>query len=661
MEHRRTRPVDSIDWNGERFAIQLALELPFWMLVPDNRYQIEVDGLAISIETVAQGISVQSDTMQSRTHARCRYFGRIPSEGARGPFSAIELIQGANFRWTRTQCWITTTAVKDAFAALEDDLPRCAMAQQYFANLAMGHIPFLNKLINAYRCATGDPFAEEVTEFDVPLWFLVAKDVLKPIYLFTALCEDRYPTLHLEFGKDDNEPYFATSPEDLIRALSVASVPGEVELRDAWSRCYRGRFGEAIRSAVTAVEVLLEAKLEEVLIAKGLAPEEVNERLRKTQSRFQSRLDDYCRESGRAVPGPTLHYLPYLNGLRLRKQFEITRELRHDVVHRGKRLDPSLRNPMRRALETTTWLFNWLADNTPDSNRELANYTYFEAQRGMHSLRWEITRDGIEVKPLFTAEVFNVDKAPSCLFEMPEAKILSSIDVGDIPDAVFHATLNRFPDIEHFVVMALAKLQFEPADDVFQDPEVSEVLPRWHAVLNNTDVSVFLYESTQFLTTEEFRVYREAITIRSAGKFPLVVVHDRKDVEWTTRSTEGVDAMINTSASTAGIGIVRSHDLARFASAAWLNKWAESEIAQELLRPGWGRLPPVHTKEVGQVRRYFPQRNVISIQLNGQADVSIGDMLWVRLRNEWRKLPFDRCSRIVFRFPQHERVALELK
>jgi hypothetical protein len=640
MEHNgNERPVDSIDWNGEKLEIQLALELPFWMLVPDNRYQVELDGLTISIETVAQGISVQSDTLQSRTHARCRFFGRIPGEGSRGPFSAFDLVQGANFRWTRTQCWITTSAVKDAFAALDDELPRSAMARQYFATLAMGHIPFINKLINAYRCAAGDPFAEEITEFDVPLWFLVVPTVLRPIYLFPALCRDEYPTLHTQMGKEDEEPYFATSPEDLIRAFSFASVPGEVELRDAWSRCYRGRFGEAIRSAVTAIEVLLETKLQEILTAKGLSPEEVEERLKKTKNRFPTRLDDYCRESGRAIPGPTLHYIPYLNGLRLREQFEITRELRHDVVHRGKRLDPSLRNPMRRALETTTWLFDWLANDKPNGNRQTANYTYFEAQRGMTTLRWEISQDGVQVKPLFTDEVVDVDEEPSCLSEMPEARIVRSIDFGDIPDAVFHATLNRFPDIEHFVLMALAKLGFEKVDDVFQDPEGSGVTPRWHAVLQETEVSVFLFESEESITAEDFRIYSEAMKAASAEQFLLVVVHDQKAVEWTTRSTEGSDSDISGSASKAGIGVVRSHDLARFASAAWSNKWAGADISEELLKPGWGRLPPINVKEVGKVRRYFPQRNVISIELNGQIDVSIDDLLWVRLRNELRQFP----------------------
>jgi hypothetical protein len=165
------------------------------------------------------------------------------------------------------------------------------------------------------------------------------------------------------------------------------------------------------------------------------------------------------------------------------------------------------------------------------------------------------------------------------------------------------------------------------------------VLPRWHAVLKKTEVSVFLFESVESLTTEDFRIYCEAMKACSAGRFSLVVVHDRKDVEWTTRSTEGADAGISASASKAGIGVIRSHDLARFATAVRSNEWAETDIAQELLRPGWGRLPPVNAKEVGQVRRYFPQRNVISIQLNGQIDVSIGDLLWVRLRNELRQFP----------------------
>lgn len=630
-----TTPTDLIDWDGKLVEVKLALELPFWVLVEDHRFEVEINGLTLRLETVADGIDVQSGTLHSRTHARSRFFGRVPEPQDRGIHSPIDLIQGANFRWTRTQCWISTSALSDALAALDSEPPRSRIAREYFVSLAMGHIPFVNKLLNAYRRVTGDPFAQEITEYDVPLWFLVSDECLCPLHLVPALGEDRFPSIRRE---NSDAPYHAGSPDEIKSALSRQPVPGEAELRDAWSLCYRGRFGDSIRSAVTAIEVLLEARLESVLQSNGLSAEEAAERLAATKNRFASRLDDYCRHSGRAVPGPTLHYIPYLNGLRLRKEFEMTRDLRHDIVHRGKRLDLSLRRPMRRALETTTWLFDWLSDEEPIGDRQIANYTYCEGLRGVQRMECEIDDRGVHVRPLVVQSPVDFDDNATCLAEMSEARIVNSIEVDDLPDAVFHATLNRFPDLEHFVLMAMAKLGFNEVEDVFQDPEASSIAPRWRAKHDSMPIAVFLFETGSGFSESDFQQLGQDILSESQQHLPVLVVHDRSGVAWTSRSTEAIDPIIASEAVSRGIRIARSHDLARFASACKTNGWSMEEIAAELFAVGWSRLPPPNTRIVGTVRRYFPRQKVMSINLDGSSAVSVGDTLWVRVRDAL--LPF---------------------
>ncbi|MEP3478766.1 MAG: hypothetical protein ABJZ55_05920 [Fuerstiella sp.] len=418
-----TNPHQQIGWDSERVEVKLAVELPFWVLVEDHRYSVEVNGLTLEIETVSDGIDVQRGTLHTRTHHRCSFFGRFPDENQGGNYGPVDLIQGANFRQTRTQCWITTTVLSDALSALESEPPRSRIAMEYFVSVAMAHTPFLNKLVNAYRRVTGDPFSGEITEHDVPVWFLVFDGDLCPLHLVPTLGQDHYPVLSSKAGREP-DPYRAASPDEINLALSRHPVPGEVELRDAWSLCYRGRFADSIRSAVTAIEVLLEARLQSVLKTKGLNDAAVADQLATTKNRFALRLDDYCRQSGRAVPGPTLHYLPYLNGLRLHRQFEITRELRHDIVHRGRRLDLSLRRPMRRALETTTWLFDWLSDEEPIGDQQIANYTYCESLRGSQRMKWEIDGSGVHVTPLFNSSPDDDDHADAT--PMPRRRALRS-------------------------------------------------------------------------------------------------------------------------------------------------------------------------------------------------------------------------------------------
>ncbi|MEZ6035505.1 MAG: hypothetical protein R3C17_20605 [Planctomycetaceae bacterium] len=634
-----------LDWNSDPQKIELALELPFWILATDNRYNVTVNEHTLTIETVNAGISVQGGNEHTAAHNYQRFFGRIPLEENDHPrYKVIDLLRGSNFRYTKTQLWITTAAASDAIAAFNEGGIRESIAREYFSALAKAHLPFVNKLINGYRAATYDPFATEITEFDVPGWFLVVDGSLKPIYLMYTLCRDEFPITRV-FATSEASPVFLESPDVVEAAMRNPLVPGEAELLDAWSLCYRGRFSECIRSAVTAVEVLLEDKLRHSLKSLSLSQSDIDDRLAFTKNRFSLRLDDYCRASGRCVPGPTLHNLPYLNGIRLREQFERTRQLRHDVVHRGERLDPSLKNPIRRAVETTTWLFDWLAGEAKVGSRQSKHYTLFEAWRGPARMKWDVSSKGVVVRPVVDNEqiedLLNGEESvpPQCLADLTEVRIIESIDEADIPDAIFQATLNRFQDLEHFALMAIAKLKFESAHDIFQDPAKERLPERWRIDGDEFPVFVFLFQLVkEFELTdyEELRTRIEARRSEECHKFSAVaIVHELKDLDWTLHSNKPIPAGIDKQAQADSIAIIRTDDLARFASGARRFDWLDSDIQLQFTSPGWSRLFPPNSVSAGVVKRLYPKLQVLSVQLNGQHSVSVGCFMYLRLRDKF--------------------------
>ena len=161
-------------------------------------------------------------------------------------------------------------------------------------------------------------------------------------------------------------------------------APGKLELLDALSLYYRGRFGDAVRSAVTAIEVVLEAQLYKLLREKGRTDEEAERRLAETRNSFHDRLADYEKVSQRRLPSPMISWLPTINGVRLKSELGWVRELRHKVVHEGVRVDIFAQSEMQRAIETMTWLFRWLSceDHTKADRR---NFTFFNSARGAPS------------------------------------------------------------------------------------------------------------------------------------------------------------------------------------------------------------------------------------------------------------------------------------
>ena len=72
----------------------------------------------------------------------------------------------------KTVVEFAVTVLKEAFDAADDSrVGWLNRADQYFRSLALAHIPFLNRLVASYRLTSRDPFAFEVSAWDVPFWW----------------------------------------------------------------------------------------------------------------------------------------------------------------------------------------------------------------------------------------------------------------------------------------------------------------------------------------------------------------------------------------------------------------------------------------------------------------------------------------------------------
>jgi hypothetical protein len=272
------------------------------------------------------------------------------------------------FRPMKTVVTFQTSIIADCFEAWRtrgvvsagdrSGIRRVNRVMQYLRALATAHIPFLNKLITSYRSTSLDPYAFEVSEWDVPVWHATRDGTLVWIGLMPYWDNDTFPALN---NGGTIVPFVATTLEEVQAQAATVVAPGKLELLDAYSLMYRGRFGDAVRSAVTGIEVAVEAQLTKLLKDKGFSDEQIVARLEVTRNSFFERIQDYEQLSQKRLPGPLIHDAPYINGIRLRAELDWVRNLRHKVVHEGIRVDIFERGTALRAVETMSWLFEWLS------------------------------------------------------------------------------------------------------------------------------------------------------------------------------------------------------------------------------------------------------------------------------------------------------------
>jgi hypothetical protein len=614
-------PGVTLNWGSPFREILLHAELPFWLLVADCSLRVTVGDCTLELSITSSAIEIQRGKAYKDSHSNTAIIEKVegkPSDRAAAILAGMKQ-SGFTLRTTRTLISIKTNVLEDAIAAIQDGGRRRVDAQMYFRSFVHAHLAFVNKTINAYRRAGADPFTAEVTEWDIPVWYIDVDESFIPISLIPYKELDT-PPLIARTGETSAITF--VNGNDIEEALNLPEVPGEVDLLDAWSLYYRGRQSDAIRSLITSLEVLLEAKLREHLSRVGLTEAQVESRLDESWNNFQARLAEYTRVSRRRVPGPILSVIPYINGVRLRDELEQVRRLRHKIVHEGERISYPFHGQMQRAMETMTWLFNWLAESSPPRGRRLEGDPLKTSMRGVLLLAYEYTSAGVIVQQA-------LDDAKTALTMEGELRrqLVASIEKGSA-------------DIEKFALMAVSQLGFGRIDTPPPEQNSPFFLERLILIYGDDRVPLFLHDTQESLGSDIVeRIAARLLTLKVEGKafsLALLIVNSQSGLEWQLRDI--AEAVSETSAQMAvacGIAIVTTIDLFLLIKGAEARLWSFLEASQSLMRPGRVGIEPPGFRYVGYVRKFFDRPRVASVFLDGPATVRRGDFILIRLADRY--------------------------
>jgi hypothetical protein len=591
-------------------------------LVADCSLRVTVRDCTLELSITSRAIEIQRGKAYRDSHSNTAIIEKAegkPSDRAAAVLAGMKQ-SGFTLRTTRTLISIKTNVLEDAIAAIQESGRRRVDAQMYFRSFVHAHLPFVNKTINAYRRSGADPFTAEVTEWDIPVWYIDVDENFIPISLIPYKESDGPPIATTETGETNAITFVEAN--DIKEALNLPEVPGEIDLLDAWSLYYRGRQSDAIRSLTTSLEVLLEARLREYLRKAGWSEAEVESRLDESWNNFQARLTEYIRVSRRRLPGPILSIIPYINGVRLREELEQVRSLRHKIVHEGERISYPFHGQMQRAMETMTWLFNWLAESRPPRRRRLEGDPLKSLMRGQLSFAYEYTPAGVVVQQV-------LDDVETAFIVKDELRrqLVAAIEKGSA-------------DVEKFALMAVSQLGFRRIDTPAPEQNSPFFLERLILIYGDDRVPLFLNDTHESLESDIVeRIAARLLTLKVEGKafsLALLIVNSQNGLEWELRDVE--EALSETTAQMAvacGIAIVTTVDLLLLIKGAEARLWPFLEASQSLMRPGRVGVEPPGFRRVGCVRKFFDRPQVASVVLDVSATVHRGDFILIRLADRY--------------------------
>lgn len=380
---------EDLDWSASWEDVKLDVELPFWLMVPD---------CTITVTAAGHKYAVMLEEHYSQVHVCC-YRDSLGSCIYQGPYPPRKglletaLAQGltAMLRKCKTVLRILSRCNSDVIKAASEDNPaRKRSAQLYFSSLCAAHIPVVNILLRAYILRTYDPGVHQVAPWDVPQWFVTRQDGEGFIttLMHCAQWDIKPQVSHLKADDNPETGYTSlqfASPQSLTEALLLVPTPGELELAQAMHLRERGDYSGAVRRIATALEVLLESQLRSVLLGR-YAEAEVEERLCKSRNDFPGRLRQYLALSRRCMPKE------------LSEALDRIRNLRHEIVHRGRWLTFEERGLSYRAADEGRWIFNWLENSKEHMERR--DCLLVKRQLGMHHSVFLacLTPDGVVVE-----------------------------------------------------------------------------------------------------------------------------------------------------------------------------------------------------------------------------------------------------------------------
>lgn len=386
-----------LPWGQELAQVYLYVELPFWLMVNPTTVAVQYAGAEFLIDVCSPHVEIFfGEFSDSRRSIAWRGPQQASVKWTPPPdLGALAAENGLGFmsRPCKTVLRLQSQGLSQLFDIPGDvESPwRSSQKAAYWASLCEAHIPIVNELIQRYRLATYDNFAYEISAWDAPVWYVCSgpKGIASVVMPYKDW--DHRPLVGQPREGSEEPPVGAmqfTSGDELSATSTDAAVPGEFELLDARSLMERGDYTGAVRRATTAVEAIVEWRLRKELL-KLFAGDEVEKRLLNSQNDFPGRLRQL-----RKLVGPETLSDSIVN------EFEATRQVRHEIVHRGRRLTHEDRDRAQRSVDTARWLFNSI--EAIPSRARLRDYGGMKSVgRVALAPRFptRITADGVEVHP----------------------------------------------------------------------------------------------------------------------------------------------------------------------------------------------------------------------------------------------------------------------
>ncbi|QDU73553.1 hypothetical protein Pan97_05290 [Bremerella volcania] len=359
----------------QRVPFAFLVELPFWLATPSGRHTAEFRGITLPV-------TLHNDlTAVFRTTSSERDWQNLAMIVAHPYFIGWNARQDSkrnyHHRQLRTVLEFGIPLPMDVAIALKEDGPTRNHAVQLLRCFAADLIPLANRLILTYQAEADDPFVYAISEWDCPLWIARTPDGLyHEVELQHYLLQDQLPRLgatgsmavpnytckHLEF--DGSAPEIA---------------PERRTLSNAWGSYYRGQYDQMLVNFVTAIEVILDRRLEKELHLAGYDRPEIERRI-GTDS-FHSKLKAYQLLSKERIPGPIIDpQSPEVNRVRLADELNKIRNLRNKLLHEAK--PPVVHEGYAlKIAETMSWLARCISRDPRLDNTLNRQYILMQAYR----------------------------------------------------------------------------------------------------------------------------------------------------------------------------------------------------------------------------------------------------------------------------------------
>jgi hypothetical protein len=622
-ELTRIQSEENLWWKGPTTSAELVVELPFWLMIEDGSISITVHDTTLRLNIRSDFVEVSNGPVKLTSASNVVSVG--PEKSLAGKeFSELTESRMPIFRRMRTVAVLPVLVLEEALSAIqnarlinEGDRPAIRSVNRsiaYLDTLAFAHIPFLNALITSYRSASLDPFAFEVSEWDVPIWYVTREEQCLRINMMRYFDVDEPPSYQTRSGRHRFHATTWKTVEDHARSGVAA---GKLELLDALSLQYRGRYEDAVRSIVTAIEVSVEAKISELLRARGQTDGAVAARLDRTRNSFHDRLSDYEQLSGRRIPGPLLCIIPYINGIRLQGELEWVRRLRHKIVHEGQRVDIFSRGIMLRAIETMTWLCHWLSHGSLHDPSGTRNYTFFSFLRGEHLEDFRFEPDHVVV-------VSRRSQRSRGDCEVAEDAVMRQFRESLEPET---------RDLELCVSMGLQYLGV-PFEDAPPAVDAVRMQERFRATIDGSNILVYCLDLDGMLSVDLVNTIiaatcaRKKLDGRDWGA--CIVVNHQRQLASELREVRSVfSGDVLSALEACGVAGISALDLQKNVVAGEEFNWDKERLRHRFLAGGRQfEIPPCY-QAIGVVTRVYPKLQVISVSVWDEKIVRVGERIGV--------------------------------